>query len=96
MMGEREPHLGEREREIRAEAWKGKSGLHSEGRQVTSRKGRASKKSLPKGGRGMHEWVSGRKSSPGRSAVLVSLQVWANLKWKKRLGDEEPAHKMKE
>ena len=28
--------------------------------------------------------------------VLVSLQVWPNMKWDKRLGDEKPAHKMKE
>ena len=28
--------------------------------------------------------------------VLVSLQVWSNLKWKRRLGDEKPTHKMKE
>ena len=28
--------------------------------------------------------------------VLVSLQVWPNLKWERRLGDEEPAHKMTE
>ena len=26
----------------------------------------------------------------------VSLQVWPNLKWERRLGDEEPAHKIKE
>ena len=28
--------------------------------------------------------------------VLVSLQVWPNLKWERRLGDEEPADKMTE
>ena len=28
--------------------------------------------------------------------VLVSLLVWPDLKWERRLGDEEPAHKMKE
>ena len=28
--------------------------------------------------------------------VLVSLLVWPNLKWKRRLGDEELAHKIKE
>ena len=41
-----------------------------------------------------HEQMSGRKSSPVRSAVLVSLQVWPNLKWEMRLADEEHALKM--
>ena len=39
-----------------------------EGRQNPRRTGRASKKSLPRGSRRKHEWVSGRKSSPGASA----------------------------
>ena len=67
------------EREIRARAWRGKGALQSEERQVPRRKGRASKKSLP------------RKIC----RVLVLLQVWPNLKWERRLGDEEPTHKMK-
>ena len=46
----------------------GKSGLHSEGKQVPRRKGRASKKSLPRRSRRKHKRMSGRKSSPGRSA----------------------------
>ena len=46
--------------------WKG--GLHREGRQIPRRTGRASKKSLPRRGRRKHERVSGRKSSPERSA----------------------------
>ena len=37
-----------REREIRARAWSGKGGLHSEERQIAKRKGRAIKESLPK------------------------------------------------
>ena len=41
---------------------------HREGRQIPRRTGRASNKSLPKTTRGKHERVSGRKSSPGRSA----------------------------
>ena len=58
-----------REREIRARAWRGKGGLHSEGRQIPRGRGRASKKSLPRRRRRRkHERVSGRKSSPGRSA----------------------------
>ena len=64
---EREPHLGGRGG-IRAGAWRGKSELHSEGKQVSRRKGRASNKSLPRRGERKHERVSGRKSSPGRSA----------------------------
>ena len=91
----REPHLGERGG-IRARAWSGKGGLHRERRQIPRRKERASKKSLPRTSRRKHERVSGRKGSLERSArVLVSLQVWPILKWEKRLGDEEPAHKKK-
>ena len=51
-----------RKRGIRARAWRGKGGLHSERRQIPKRKERK------------HERVSERKSSPRRSArVLVSL-----------------------
>ena len=57
-----------RKREIRARAWRGKGGPHSEGRQVPKRWGRTSKESLPKRIRRKHERVSGRKSSPGGSA----------------------------
>ena len=48
--GKQELHLGERERGggIRARSWRGKDGLHSEGRQIPRRKGRASKESLPR------------------------------------------------
>ena len=52
---------------IRTTAWRGKSGLHRERGKILRRTGRASKKSLPKGGRRKHEQESGRKSSPGRS-----------------------------
>ena len=57
-----------RVRGIRARAWSGKSGLHHEERQIQRRKGRASSKSLPRTSRRKQERVSGRKSSPGRSA----------------------------
>ena len=57
-----------RERGIRARAWRGKGGLHGERRHTPRRKGRASKKSLPRTSRRKHERVSGHKSSPGRSA----------------------------
>ena len=57
-----------RERGIRARAWSGKGGLYSESRQVPRRRGRASKKSLPRRSRRKHERVSGRKSSTGRFA----------------------------
>ena len=55
------------ERGIKARAWRGKEGLHSE-KQISRRKGRAGKKSLPRRGRRKHKRVSGRKSSPGQSA----------------------------
>ena len=57
-----------RARGIRARARNRKGGLHSEQGQIPRRKGRASKKSLPRTSRRKHERVSGRKSSPGRSA----------------------------
>ena len=57
-----------RERGIRARAWSGKGGLHRERRKIPRRTGRASNKSLPRTSRRKHERVSGRKSSPGRSA----------------------------
>ena len=57
-----------RVRGIRAGVWSGKGGLHREGRQISRRTERASKKSLPGTSRRKHERVSGRKSSPGRSA----------------------------
>ena len=63
----REPHFGE-SGGIRARAWSGKGGLHGKRGQVPRRTGRASKKSLPRTSRRMHERVSGLKSSPGRSA----------------------------
>ena len=57
-----------RKRGIRAGAWRGKGELDREGRQIPSRKGRASNKSLPRTSRRKHERVSGRKSSLKRSA----------------------------
>ena len=57
-----------REKEIRAGAWRGKDGLHGEGRQIPGRRGRATKESLSRTSRRKHEPVSERKSSPGRSA----------------------------
>ena len=48
--------------------WRGKGRLHRERGQIPRRTGRASNKSLPRRGRRKHERVSGRKSSPGRSA----------------------------
>ena len=40
------------------------------------------------------EWT--QKLSRTIYRVLVSLQVWPNLKQERRLGDEEPAYKMTE
>ena len=56
------------ERGIRARAWSGKGGLLRERGQIPRGTGRASNKSLPRTSRRKHERVSGRKSSPGRSA----------------------------
>ena len=67
MMGERESRWA-RAAPWTERAWRGKGGLHDEGRQIPRRKGRASKKSLPRTSRRKHERVSGRKSSLGRSA----------------------------
>ena len=72
-MREKRVKMGEsrtlaRERGIRAGAWREKSGLLSERRQIPRRKGRASKKSLSRTSRRKHERVSRRKSSSGRSA----------------------------
>ena len=57
-----------REKGTRAGSSRGKGGLHGEGKQVPRRKGKASKKSLPRGSRRKYERVSGRKSSPEGSA----------------------------
>ena len=43
-----ESHTLGRKREIRARAWRGKNGLHSEGRHISRRRRRASKKNLPR------------------------------------------------
>ena len=56
------------EKEIRARAWKGRGGPHSEERQIPRRGVRATKKSLTRRCRRKHDRVSGRKSFPGRSA----------------------------
>ena len=65
--GEREPHLSGREGD-QSESMETKGWTPSEGRQVPRRKnkGKARKQSLPS--RKKHEVMSGRESSPGRSA----------------------------
>ena len=63
-----EGHTLARDRRIRAEAWRGKRGLHSKGRQVPRRRRwRASNKSFPRTGIRKHERMSECKSSPERS-----------------------------
>ena len=52
-----------REREIRAGAWRGKAGLHSEGGQIPRRKGSANKKSLARRSR--------RRYQPGVDAKAL-------------------------
>ena len=53
-----------RKREVRASAWGGNSQCHNE----KKKRGKASKENLPRRSRTKQERVSGRKSSPGRSA----------------------------
>ena len=53
---------------------------------------RASKESLPRRSRMKHEWT--QKLSRTFCRILVSLHVWPNLKWERRLGNEGPADKM--
>ena len=83
-----------RKRGIGERAWREKGGLQSEGKQILRRKGRARKKSLPKGSKRRYERMTQRLSRT-ICRVMVSLQVWPNLKPERRLGDEEPAHERK-
>ena len=85
-----------KKRGVRAIVWSGKGRLHGEGRQIVRRKGRARKKSLPRTSKRKHEGEWTQKLSRTICTVLVSLQVWPNLKWERRLGDEGPAHEKKE
>ena len=57
-----------REGRIRAGEWRGKGGLHSEGRQVSRKWRWVTKENLPMRSRRKHERVSRRKSSLGGSA----------------------------
>ena len=57
--GERELHLGEREK---AESWREKSHLHGEGRRVPGRRKRESKEKFPKRSRRKHERVVDAKA----------------------------------
>ena len=53
------------------------------------------KESLQRKSRRKHVRVSGcKKAHEEDMQSLDYTQVWSNLKWKRRLGDEEPAHKM--
>ena len=57
--------------------------------------GQARRVSLEKVEKSMSsEWT--QKLSRTICRVLTSLLVWPNLRWERRLGDEEPAHKIKE
>ena len=58
--------MGERGGGIRAGAWRGKGGLHSEIRRFQGEVGHARR--VLRRRRRNHEWVSGRKSSPKRCA----------------------------
>ena len=75
-----------RVREIRAGVCRGKGGLHSEGKQIPRRKGRASKKSLPRRCRRRYKRVSGRKAlqddlqslcfTPSLAKSEIGNEVW--------------------
>ena len=56
------------ERGIRARVWSGKGGLHSERSRFQGGKGGQARRATPRRCRRKHKRVSGRKSSPGRSA----------------------------
>ena len=75
-----------RVRGIRVRAWRGKGGLHGERRQIPRRKGRASKKSLPRTSRIKHGRVSGRKSSPGDLQSLGFTSSLAKPEMGKEVG----------
>ena len=74
MKGERvkvsESHTLAKESGIKAAAWRGEGGLHSERREF-------------QGGEGGQVRIC---------RFLISFLVWLNLKWEKRLADEEPAY----
>ena len=72
---------------------KGVESTVKEGRFQGGEGGQARRDSLGK----VEGSMSGRKRCLGRSAESSFYsQVWPILKWKKRLGDEKPAHKMTE
>ena len=75
-----------RERRIRARAWSGKGGLHSDQKRVPRRKVRASKKILSRTSRMKHERVSGRKSSPGQLQSLGFIPSLAKPEIGKEVG----------
>ena len=68
---------------IRAEAWRGKGGLHNERRQVPRR---TSKKSIPRRSRRKHERVGESKSSPGRSAESWLHSITGQTEMGKKIG----------
>ena len=57
-----------KERGIRAGAWGGMGGLHSERRRALWKRRKANKKNFSRRSRKKHKRVSGGKSSPGESA----------------------------
>ena len=79
---------------IRAGAWQGKGGLHSEETQVPREEGgKARRVSLGEVEGSMSgEWMQNLSRTICR--VLVSVQVWPNLKQERRLGNKQPALKM--
>ena len=85
-----------REREIKAGAWRKKVRLHDEGRKIPRRKGGQARSATLGEVEETRAGAWTQKLSRTICRVLVSLLVWQNLKLERRLGDEGPAHKMKE
>ena len=62
-----------------------------EGRFKGGKRGLARRTSLGEIEESMSGWVDAKALQEDLQS-LVSLQVWPNLKWERRLGDEELAH----
>ena len=81
-----------KKKRVRAGAWRGKSGLHTEEKRVPRRRGREAK-NLPGRSRRKFERVKKRKSREENLESVGFTQVWPNLPCERRLGDEGFAHK---
>ena len=75
------------EKGIRAGVWSGKGELHGEKSQVPRRKASLGE---------IEGSMSGSVDAKAlQNDLQISLQVWPNLKWERRLGDKELTYKMR-